>query len=504
MFNSRNSKDREIQYAQRALEQAFDYESWLSHAQRLDQLTGGMAWREEVRSPYYPYELLQKQIATIREFKTNHQFESLIAFLQESLHLTLGELSDAHLYNVALTGTKHLIEEYLAEIESVLDYLCDTELEGVSLEQKALLFKHAQKNFGVTALMLSGGGAFGIYHLGIIKSLLREGLLPRVISGTSMGAIVTGLVGTHTDQELEKILQEPEKHHFRPIKLNSLSGIRQHKALMQGEQLLECVTTNIPELSFLEAYKKTGRAINITVSPTRFGQRARILNYKTAPDVLVSYACKASCSIPGVFPATQLHAKFDGVECPEPYMPNELWADGGVNTDIPMGRIGRMHNANHFIVSQTNPHVLPFVVNREKQGAIPFIMDFLSSSVHAQWHQFITVSKKRVEGRYMRFWLDRADALLGQDYLGDINLHPNFPLQRYLKVMANPSNEEIKDFILTGERATWPKLAMIRNQTRISRALYNCHQRAQQKLMLSEAQNEATHSGSNSADILVK
>ena len=38
----------------------------------------------------------------------------------------------------------------------------------------------------------------------------------------------------------------------------------------------------------------------------------------------------------------------------------ERWIDGSFGNDLPMMRIGRLHNVNHFIVSQVNPHVLPF------------------------------------------------------------------------------------------------------------------------------------------------
>jgi hypothetical protein len=123
---------------------------------------------------------------------------------------------------------------------------------------------------------------------------------------------------------------------------------------------------------------------------------------------------------------------------------------------------------------------LPFVTNRNRPGLVPFLVDFTSSSVHAQWHQIIAVSKKRVPSRKARIWLDRADSLLGQDYLGDINLHPDFPFQRYMSILSNPSNAEVDEYILAGERTTWPKLAMIRNQTRISRALKRCALRLQQ------------------------
>ncbi len=474
------SSYRHLSANYRALKKAKTYQQWFCAAQEIDTLEGHSRWRGNDESGYYPFELLQEQIDLLTQYREEHRVGCLISYMQESLHRTLGELTDSHLYDTSLVGTKYLVEQYLDEVEETLNYLCDAELDIIDEEKKLKLFKHARNNFGRSALMLSGGGAFGIYHLGIIKALLEQNLLPSVISGTSMGAIVTGLVGTHSDAELLEKLSVPEDNDFSPIKHRSLMEVFSKKSLLESEQLLQCISNNIPNDTFLEAYLRTGRAINITVSPTRAGQKARVLNYKTAPNVLVAYACKASCSIPGVFPAVQLRGKNAEGDI-VPYMESELWADGGVSTDIPMARIGRIFNANHFIVSQTNPHVLPFVANRSKKGVLPFVIDFASSSIHAQWHQVITVTKKHTQNRTLRFWLDRADALLGQDYLGDINLHPEFPIKKYLKVMTNPSDDEIYDFILTGERSTWPNIAMIRNQTRISRVLARCYEKCYAK-----------------------
>jgi NTE family protein len=43
------------------------------------------------------------------------------------------------------------------------------------------------------ALVLMGGGARGLAHIGVIRVLEREGLVPDVVAGTSMGGLVGGL-----------------------------------------------------------------------------------------------------------------------------------------------------------------------------------------------------------------------------------------------------------------------------------------------------------------------
>jgi hypothetical protein len=47
----------------------------------------------------------------------------------------------------------------------------------------------------VSSHRLSGGAYLGFYHMGVLKGLWSEGLLPRVISGASAGSIMTAIVG---------------------------------------------------------------------------------------------------------------------------------------------------------------------------------------------------------------------------------------------------------------------------------------------------------------------
>ncbi|MGH8431335.1 MAG: DUF3336 domain-containing protein, partial [Solimonas sp.] len=55
-----------------------------------------------------------------------------------------------------------------------------------------------------------------------------------------------------------------------------------------------------------------------------------------------------------------------------------------------------------------------------------------------------------------------------------INIVPEVSLWRYANVTANPTMESIKRFMLEGERATWARIEMIRNQTLISQTLDQC------------------------------
>lgn len=47
---------------------------------------------------------------------------------------------------------------------------------------------------GRTALVLSGGGLMGMYHVGVVKVLYEQKLLPRIISGSSAGSIIAAFL----------------------------------------------------------------------------------------------------------------------------------------------------------------------------------------------------------------------------------------------------------------------------------------------------------------------
>jgi TAG lipase / steryl ester hydrolase / phospholipase A2 / LPA acyltransferase len=39
----------------------------------------------------------------------------------------------------------------------------------------------------------------------------------------------------------------------------------------------------------------------------------------------------------------------------------QRWIDGSVDNDLPMAKLSELFNVNHFIVSQVNPHIVPFL-----------------------------------------------------------------------------------------------------------------------------------------------
>jgi len=464
-----------------ALNECDTYQQWLEIATNIDSNAGMTAWRNLDQSNDYPYQLLQSHTKKLQTLIVDKNHLELAAFIKESLYRTLGELDGERLYQQALCGTKKVIERYLDGIVLALNTLCDNPLPGVSEQGKLKLLSQAEKNFGRPALMLSGGGTFGIFHNGVIRTLLDQDLLPNIISGTSMGSITAGILASHHDHEIKALLSKPDDSHYQPLKQLPLRSVWSKKALLDPNQLQQCLEANIGDYTFLEAFNKTGREVSITVSPARAGLKPRILNHQTAPNVLITSAAKASCSVPGLFPASQLEERSSEGKV-IPYLKGELWVDGSFASDIPRQRISRLNNVNYFIVSQANPHIVPFISHRQQGGFFATLKDIATTSVLAQSNTLLKVARRRLIKQPWRSWLNHTSLLFDQDYLGDINIHPNFPPNWYLKFMINPSNKE-RDYLLKmGERSTWPKLAMIKDQTRISSTLQSCITRLQVRL----------------------
>jgi TAG lipase/lysophosphatidylethanolamine acyltransferase len=94
------------------------------------------------------------------------------------------------------------IEDYIDQVISVLDYVAKTSFEGVSIREKFDLLNDSRQSFGRTALLFQGGSTFGLVHLGVAKCLYEQNMLPKIICGNSVGALIAAMVCTKTEDEL--------------------------------------------------------------------------------------------------------------------------------------------------------------------------------------------------------------------------------------------------------------------------------------------------------------
>ena len=467
---------RTSQRYEKALATATNYKQWYATALELDRLDKHTDWREVHECQDYDHRLIASRVKLLRKLRRDQEFDLIRFRLREELHGNLGNMANPALYQHARTGTKKLINEYLDEVSAALDLLTDSNVKTLSPIRKRRFLKRAARSFGRSALLLSGGASLSLFHLGVIEELEAQGIMPRVITGSSAGAIIAGIVATHTDSELD-VLLKPSEVDFEWCRMFGVYDMMKGQGVLDQKLLQKSIDRNIPEMTFFEAYQHTNRILNITVSPADSHQFPRLLNYLTAPNVLVRRAALASAAIPGLFPPVQLRARnFAGKSVA--YMPQSRWIDGSVHEDIPKEKVNRLHNINHYIVRQTNPHVVPFLNEEiEETGVLPFIQDVILKAPMVQIEHFLELVHQHFDVPGLGPMIKKAHAIASQTYSGDITVYPERHLMNLGKMFTNFGPEQVEQLMLEGRRATWPKIERIRITTQISRTFDSCLRR---------------------------
>ncbi|MEA1897812.1 MAG: patatin-like phospholipase family protein, partial [Bacteroidota bacterium] len=163
-----------------------------------------------------------------------------------------------------------------------------------------------------TGVILSGGGARGFAHAGILKALNESGIYPDVISGVSAGAIVGALYADgHTPDQIFEIFSG-EKSFFKYVKLTiPRTGI--FKAVGLRENLSENLNAKTFEELKLPLYVA---ATNISKGEITYFHSGEIL------DKLL-----ASAAIPVLFKPVEIAG--------------DLFVDGGVLDNFPVSPIAK-------------------------------------------------------------------------------------------------------------------------------------------------------------------
>lgn len=120
----------------------------------------------------------------------------------------MADLGNPNLYSHSRVGTKKLVDEYTTEIVKELHMLASDSSNCPKFEIKAIveLFRELKHSYGNTALLLSGGGSLGTHHIGVMKALNDQNLLPRIICGSSSGALMASFACTRTEADYEKMV----------------------------------------------------------------------------------------------------------------------------------------------------------------------------------------------------------------------------------------------------------------------------------------------------------
>jgi NTE family protein len=186
-----------------------------------------------------------------------------------------------------------------------------------------------------TGLILSGGGARGFAHIGVLKVLEHTDINIDVIAGTSMGAILGALYANgYSADEIYKLSQDISWRDV--LDFSMLSG------LLKGEKFHQLLATHLPA-----DFKDLQKPLAVATTDIETGEEVFI----TEGDLIS--ALRASSCYPGMFEPLQFRGR--------------TLADGGIVNNLPV-EAGAFLDATYTIASDTTPPRRATFVDPNSEG----------------------------------------------------------------------------------------------------------------------------------------
>ncbi|KAI8808887.1 hypothetical protein BJ742DRAFT_677540 [Cladochytrium replicatum] len=227
--------------------------------------SGKEDWKRDPVSPDYDYALLIDRLAQLKRSREVGDYSSCIFLLRTSLNRNLGDMGNPKLHGRTHVGTKRLIDDFIDEVLKHLNLICDTEVEDLQPGNKYEFFYNCQRAFGRTALLLSGGATLGLAHIGVAKTLFENKLLPRIVSGSSVGSMIAAAICTHTDDQLPELLmgknlnldvfERPGEHRNWFLRI---ARMMKFGVVFDADVFVTAIRQNVRELSFIVNIRETG------------------------------------------------------------------------------------------------------------------------------------------------------------------------------------------------------------------------------------------------------
>lgn len=319
-----------------------------------------------------------------------------------------------------------------------------------------------------SALMLSGGGQLGNYHIGVVRELQRHGLTPRLISGSSAGAFVGALLATRTNAELAELLGGASAEPVSDLLAKAMDAA---SVAFSQPGLRDFLERLIPDMTLAEAQAYSGRSVNIVVALRDAEGGGAVLNAEVAPHVLIRDAVVASCAVPYVYPSLKI-----GERRPDGslgfFADGARFMDGSLHADLPGSWLRDHCGATNLIASVVNPFELPFMTDPDQHGTAVHAMTSLSmnalrGAMSAGMSMAIPFAQALPGGRALSLW----KRVLDQRIEADVIIAPGHPLQDLVRLTGHVSRTQLMRFVIEGEAAARAKMDLIEPGLRIERAL---------------------------------
>lgn len=387
------------------------------------------------------------------------------------------------------------VEACQARLSACLSLACAARLQCSGDERAEMLawLEARQRALGRTALCLSGGGSLAMYHMGVCRFLLEQGLMPEVISGVSGGSIIAAFLAIHTDEEIMQdmfvpdiVLRHPPHRWFPPWWREALNFLRLG-ALVPTEDFEGTAEAYFGTWTFQEAYARTGRPVSIVLSSNFSKQLPAcvMLNHMTAPAVTIASAVAASCAAMGIMNPRGLVVKDSSTGRLEPFdVLGRSFADGTFTTEVPKDYLRSCFGVTQFFVSQVNPHVSAFLGCREG------VLQTLRSSCGRDLQRRARLLSEyhllpAFFGRAMCNGMKHLSQDFAESQAGITLFPPDMGLSQVKAAVTNPSLQDMHRYILGGQRMAWehaPELgARMRLEVAIARELRRARSSCQEE-----------------------
>lgn len=465
------------------LRSSANYAEYIENSKNLDRYLKLDEWCNEDRYKYYDWRNLRRTIGNLRKLRHSKKYDDLMVVLQTCVKSNFAGTENPLMYSHCHYGTKKLIEKYNTEVVKCLNLIIES--DAVNIREKRIFFRIINKNFGRTCLVLSGGASFCYNHFGVLKALIENDSMPKILSGTSGGGMIAALAATRHNDELLNLISPK-----LACKINAFGDEPMWKWVKRWwetgarfdsvEWAKKAQWWTAGSTTFEESYKRTGKILNISTVPSDIHSPTILCNYITSPNCCIWSAMLASAAVPGILNPVMLMEKTkDNVV--RPFSIGSKWKDGSLRTDVPLSTLNMYFNTKFSIVSQVNPHVMlwifknrgdigkPIVRSKGKTFRGGFILSYLENLIKLEIIKWLKLVKEfqlfpnLLESDWSNLFL--------QNFGGTITLFPKIVLSDYMYILCDPSEERLARIIKNGEAVTYPKLLFIKHRLNIERTI---------------------------------
>lgn len=198
------------------------------------------------------------------------------------------------------------------------------------------------------ALVLGGGAARGFAHIGVIKALEAQGIVPDIVVGTSAGSVVAALYASGMSGfQLQGLALQMETGMLEDWALPN-------RGVLKGEALQDFVNRQVRNLPI----ERMPRPLGVVATDLQSGEKVLFRRGNTG------MAVRASSAVPGVFQPVEINGRD--------------YVDGGLTSPVPAASARAMGADFVIAVDISN------VARREKlSGTLDVLLQTFAIMGHA-------------------------------------------------------------------------------------------------------------------------